>query len=300
MEDSNSIKAEWNAIIASKLKKGTTLEDLKFEYPSGIVMEPNVTAEDIKEYDHSLDPSKPWINMAAINNGNSADKNRLSLQALQHGANGLSIEISKSDSIAEVLKDVLTEYLDVRIDCSQLSNDEIDLQKASLSKENYPNIRWISKNGTSKQVSISQNDRVQSIKHLLTDIKSNGHTDVIVSLSKSLLFEIASLRAIRALLNESNIKSFQILARFDVEGTNELGDYNLIEKTYKVMSGILGGADAVITSYLGDEDSRLTLNIHNVLDLESGMKNVMDPLGGSFYIEKLTGEIIRQVNEIKE
>ena len=61
------------------------------------------------------------------------------------------------------------------------------------------------------------------------------------------------------------------------------------------MSAILGGANTVLTPYLGDEDSRLTLNIHNVLDLESGMKSVMDPLGGAFYIEKLTGEIIRQV-----
>jgi methylmalonyl-CoA mutase N-terminal domain/subunit len=61
------------------------------------------------------------------------------------------------------------------------------------------------------------------------------------------------------------------------------------------MSGVLGGANAILTPYHGDEDSRLTLNIHNVMDLESGMKSVLDPLNGAFYIEKLTGEIIRQV-----
>ena len=88
-----------------------------------------------------------------------------------------------------------------------------------------------------------------------------------------------------------------IIAAYGVEGINDLGDYNLIEKTYKILSGVIGGANEVLTDYKGDEDSRLTLNIHNILDLESGLKNVMDPVGGAFYIEKLTGEIIRQVRE---
>ena len=82
-----------------------------------------------------------------------------------------------------------------------------------------------------------------------------------------------------------------------MEGSNELGDYNLIEKTYKVLSGVIGGTDAILTPYMGDEDSRLTLNIHNILDLESAMKNVLDPINGSYYIEKLTGEIIQEIKD---
>ena len=116
-----------------------------------------------------------------------------------------------------------------------------------------------------------------------------------MTLSKNLLFEIASLRALRSLIDEKGTSNYNIICRYNIEGSNDLKDYNLIEKTYKIISGILGGANAILTSYLGDEDSRLTLNIHNVLDLEAGMKSVMDPLKGAYYLEKLTGEIIRQV-----
>lgn len=295
MKDTNTIKEEWNEIIAAKLKGGLTLEDLKYEYPSGIIMEPNVMRSDIMEYTHTIDISKPWINMAVIKNGSSGDKNKLALQALQQGANGLSIEISKEDSVFEILKDILTEYLDVRMDCSQLTSSEIVIQQSSISEVDFPNIRWVSNETGCDQLYIDKNERVQSIKTLLSNLNPLKRTDVIVSLSKSLLFEIASLRAIRALLDDSGHKAFDIIAQYEVEGSNELGDYDLIEKTYKVMSGILGGANAILTPYTGDEDSRLTLNIHNILDLESGMKNVLDPLGGAYYIEKLTGEIIRQV-----
>ena len=164
-----------------------------------------------------------------------------------------------------------------------------------VDEDEYPNLRWIGAGDNYVQHRIEENDRIQSIRGCVNAIDPNAKNDIVVSLGKNLLFEIASLRAIRSLLGASNVQTFNILARYQVEGENELGDYNLIEKTYKVLSGILGGVDAILTPYAEDEDSRLTLNIHNVLDLESGMKNVLDPLGGSYYIEKLTGEILSQV-----
>lgn len=297
MKNSNIVKEDWNAVIAEKLKEGVSIKDLAHEYSSGIVIEPNVMSSDIEHYDHKVNITKPWINMASIGSGSSSTKNELALQALQQGANGLSFELSNQDSIVKILKDILTRYLDVRIDCSKLSSEEIAKQKSLIDESDFPNLRWIGSGDNYIQIFIEERDRVQSIRKCINSIKSNAQVDVIMLLSKNLLFEIASLRAIRALLEESNAQSFNIIADYEVEGSNDLGDYNLIEKTYKVISGVIGGADAILTSYIGDEDSRLTLNIHNVLDLESGMKNVLDPLSGSYYIEKLTGEIIRQVKE---
>lgn len=293
----DSVKEEWNKVIAEKLKQGVNLDDLKHEYPSGIIMEPNILGSDIEAFDHIVKVNSAWINMASIQRNSSIDKNTLALQSLQEGANGLSIELTKNDSIADILNEVMTEYLDVRIDASQLSSEEIDHQKSLLPEKDFPNIRWINQETNCKQFDISKENRVQSIRSVLEQIDLSKPADIIVTLSKNLLFEIASLRAIRSLVDSKGVSSFNILARYDVEGSNTLEDYNLIEKTYKILSGILGGANAILTPYFGDEDSRLTLNIHNVLDLESGMKNVLDPLSGSFYIEKLTGEIIRQVNE---
>jgi len=191
---------------------------------------------------------------------------------------------------------VITEHLDVRIDCSDLSTEDILLTKDKFDESKYPNVRWVGNNQIF-ETQITDSDRVSQYKSLLSEINPSFQYDIIVTLSKNLLFEIASLRALRILLDQKSISNYKLIARYDVEGTNELGDYNLIEKTYKVMSGIMGCADAILTKYDGSEDARLSLNIHNVLELESGFKDVMDPVGGAYYIEKLVSEIILEVNK---
>ncbi|MDF1699271.1 MAG: methylmalonyl-CoA mutase family protein [Saprospiraceae bacterium] len=295
MKETNSKKEEWNKVISAKLKEGVTIQDLSHTYPSGIVMEPNVMKTDLSEYTHTISIDSPWINMVSISKGSSAEKNKLVLQSLMEGANGLDIHLSSEDSISAILKDVLSEYLQIRIDGSALSLGSFQEQISSLPVDVYPNVLWIHPETDNNHYSIGIPNRIEGIHSILKTVKSTGHSDIFVDLSKNMFFEIACLRALRALLEEKELPSFNIYVHYSLEGSNQLGDYNLIEKTYKVLSGILGGANAIVTPYNGDEDSRLTLNIHNILDLESGMKNVMDPLSGSYYIEKLTGEIIRQV-----
>jgi hypothetical protein len=291
-----STKSKWNQVIVSKLKEGQSLDDLKTEYDSGIVMEPNIVAEEVDGLNHILVDVKPWINMASIKGSNAVEINSLALQALNQGANGLNLVLENQMNISEVLSNILTEFLDVRIDCTSWSTDEFHSAKDILNDSIYPNIRWIGK-GNVTELHISDSNRVVQYKSILTEIRSQNQYDIIFTLSKNLLFEIASLRALRILLKRNNIVNFKFVARYDVEGSNTLGDYDLIEKTYKVMSGILGCADAVLTPYDGSEDARLSLNIHNVLELESGFKDVMDPVGGAYYVEKLVSEIIEKVEK---
>jgi hypothetical protein len=289
-----STKSKWNRIIASKLKDSQSLEDLKTEYDSGIVMEPNIVAEEVDGLYHAIEGLKPWINMATVKGGDAVEVNSLALQSLNHGANGLNLVLENRMNITELLSDIMTEHLDVRIDCSSWAIEDIKTAKGNLANSKYPNIRWIGK-GQVTEIHISESDRVAQYKSLLTQVNSIDQFDIIFTLSKNLLFEIASLRALRILLNQNKISNYNLIARYDIEGSNELGDYDLIEKTYKVMSGIMGCADAVLTPYDGSEDARLSLNIHNVLELESGFKDVMDPVGGAYYVEKLVSEIINAV-----
>ena len=291
-----STKSKWNQVISSKLKEGQSLDDLKTIYDSGIVMEPNIVADEVAELDHTIEDLKPWINMATITGDDAAEINTLALESLNHGANGLNLVPRSPIDIAEALSNVVTEYLDVRIDCSSWLLNEIESAKENLDNSKFPNVRWIGQNHVSK-IQISSSDRVAQYKSLLSQVEPNGSYDIIVTLSKNLLFEIASLRALRILLSRNGISNYNLLARYDIEGINSLGDYNLIEKTYKVMSGIMGCANSILTSYDGSEDARLSLNIHNVLELESGFKDVMDPVGGAYYVEKLVSEIIDSVNQ---
>lgn len=289
-----STKSKWNQVITSKLKEGQSLDDLKTEYDSGIVMEPNIVAEEVAGLNHTIEGLKPWINMATIKGDDAVKVNLLALQALNHGANGLNLVPDKQIDIADMLSNIMSEHLDIRIDCSSWSAEEIKTAKEKLDDLKYPNVRWIGKDHVT-EMHISESDRVAQYKYLLTEINPTDQYDINVTLSKNLLFEIANLRALRILLNRNGISNYKLIAKYEVAGTNELGDYNLIEKTYKVMSGIMGCADSVLTPYDGSEDARLSLNIHNVLELESGFKDVMDPVGGAYYVEKLVGEIVKKV-----
>ncbi len=291
-----STKSKWNQIIASKLKEDQSLDDLKTEYDSGIVMEPNIVVDEVAGLNHTIEGLKPWINMATIKGSDAVGINSLALQALNHGANGLNLVLENHMNITEVLSNVMTEYLDVRINCTSWSVEEINAAKEGLDDTKYPNIRWIGKDQVT-EMHISDSNRVVQFKSLLGEINSKNQFDIIITLSKNLLFEIASLRALRILLKRNNISNYKLIARYDIDGSNTLGDYDLIEKTYKVMSGIMGCADVVLTPYDGSEDARLSLNIHNVLELESGFKDVMDPVGGAYYVEKLVSEIIEKVEK---
>ena len=72
---------------------------------------------------------------------------------------------------------------------------------------------------------------------------------------------------------------------------------NLIRQTYEAMSGVLGGANLLWTKPLQEEnttdlDRRIARNVSTILREESYLDKVQDPAAGSFYLEKITAEIL--------
>ena len=73
---------------------------------------------------------------------------------------------------------------------------------------------------------------------------------------------------------------------------------NLIRGTTQAMAAVLGGTQSLhVSGYdeahdIPSEDAmRMSLNTQRVIGNETGVTNTIDPLGGSFFIEKLTNEI---------
>jgi methylmalonyl-CoA mutase len=73
---------------------------------------------------------------------------------------------------------------------------------------------------------------------------------------------------------------------------------NMLRTTMACAAGAMGGADAILvfpfTWALGRPDSlarRIARNTHLVLQEEAGLGRVLDPAGGSWYVEKLTDEL---------
>jgi methylmalonyl-CoA mutase N-terminal domain/subunit len=80
---------------------------------------------------------------------------------------------------------------------------------------------------------------------------------------------------------------------------------NIVRVAYQAMAAVLGGTQSLHTNSM-DETLALptehavevALRTQQVLAYETGVPNVMDPLGGSYYVEKLTDEMEAEAEAI--
>jgi len=80
---------------------------------------------------------------------------------------------------------------------------------------------------------------------------------------------------------------------------------NIVRIAYEAMAATLGGVQSMsLPSYLEgislptEESARIAVNTQLILNYETGVCNVSDPLGGSYYVESLTNKVEEETNEI--
>ncbi|MBH5321707.1 methylmalonyl-CoA mutase [Aurantiacibacter sediminis] len=127
--------------------------------------------------------------------------------------------------------------------------------------------------------------------------------------------EIAKMRAARTLWHEvmtglgaQNPKSKMLRTHCQTSGVSlqEQDPYNnVIRTTLEALSAVLGGTQSLHTNALDeaialptDFSARIARNTQLVLQEETGITNVADPLGGSYYIEALTAEIADKARDL--
>ena len=86
--------------------------------------------------------------------------------------------------------------------------------------------------------------------------------------------------------------------------TAQQPDNNIVRTAIEALAGILGGTQSLHTNALdevlalpSDHAARVALRTQQVIAEETGVANVIDPLGGSWYVEWLTDEIERRCEE---
>jgi methylmalonyl-CoA mutase N-terminal domain/subunit len=79
---------------------------------------------------------------------------------------------------------------------------------------------------------------------------------------------------------------------------------NIIRVTLEALGAVLGGVQTLATSSYDEgyatpstQASTIALRTQQIIAYESGVINTVDPLGGSFYVERMTHEIEKQVWE---
>ncbi|VAW06436.1 Methylmalonyl-CoA mutase / B12 binding domain of Methylmalonyl-CoA mutase [hydrothermal vent metagenome] len=127
--------------------------------------------------------------------------------------------------------------------------------------------------------------------------------------------EVAKLRAARTIwaqimenFGARNPKSMMLRTHCQTSGVSltEKDPYNnVIRTTVEAMASMLGGTQSLHTNALDeaialptDFSARIARNTQIVLQEETGMCHVVDPLGGSYYVEHLTNELVQEAWKI--
>jgi methylmalonyl-CoA mutase len=147
--------------------------------------------------------------------------------------------------------------------------------------------------------------------------KFAGRLSFFFAIGMNFFMEIAKLRAARVLwhrvmtrLGAKDERSKMLRTHCQTSGVSltEQDPYNnVIRTTIEAMAAMLGGTQSLHTNALDeaialptDFSARIARNTQIVIQEETGMTRVVDPLGGSYYIESLTQELVDKAWEIIE
>ncbi len=135
-----------------------------------------------------------------------------------------------------------------------------------------------------------------------------GRLSFFFAIGMNFFMEAAKLRAARFLwhrimtgFNPKKPGSLMLRTHCQTSGVSlqEQDPYNNIVRTaYEAMSAVLGGTQSLHTNSFDeaialptDFSSRIARNTQLILQNETGVTKVVDPLAGSYYVEKLTADL---------
>ena len=87
--------------------------------------------------------------------------------------------------------------------------------------------------------------------------------------------------------------------------TAQQPENNIIRVAYQVLAAVLGGAQSIAACSFDEalalpteKSVRLSLRTQQILAHETGATDTVDPLGGSYYLEHLTQEMVREIKAL--
>lgn len=218
--------------------------------------------------------------------------------------------VAKTDSIVNVFTYITGE------DCERVTG-VVEIEGAATLLKNYPNIRTIGANVT--EVHHLGADAVTELALVLAKAadeaeKASSFAQVNqqffarFAVDTHFFMEIAKLRAFRVLwgalstaYGEEKTIHIPLLSETSMRSFSTLDPYvNLLRAGNSAFSAILGGTDLLtvhphdVLTNPGETSIRLARNIQLVIKEETQVNEVLDPSGGSYFIEALTKELVEK------
>jgi len=129
----------------------------------------------------------------------------------------------------------------------------------------------------------------------------NSHLDFFEEIAKMRAARRIWARAMRDKYKAKNPRSW--LCRFHVQTagcslTAQQPEINIVRTALEALAGVLGGCQSLHTNSMdealalpSEKAVEIALRTQQIIAFESGAANVIDPLGGSYYLEKLTNDL---------
>ncbi|WP_283177510.1 methylmalonyl-CoA mutase [Gemmobacter sp. 24YEA27] len=144
-----------------------------------------------------------------------------------------------------------------------------------------------------------------------------GRLSFFFAIGMNFFMEIAKLRAARMLwtrimqeFEPKKLSSLMLRTHCQTSGVSlqEADPYNNVVRTaYEAMSAALGGTQSLHTNALDEAialptefSARIARNTQLILQEETGITHVVDPLAGSYYVESLTAQLAEEAWKLIE
>ncbi|HTW84071.1 MAG TPA: methylmalonyl-CoA mutase family protein [Candidatus Sulfotelmatobacter sp.] len=138
----------------------------------------------------------------------------------------------------------------------------------------------------------------------------NSHIDFFEEIAKFRAARRIYARRMRDVYGAKDPRSWQLRFHTQTAGcsaTAQQPENNIVRVAFEAMAAALGGTQSLHTNSMDEvlalpteKSVEIALRTQQVLAYETNVTNVVDPLGGSYYVEALTAEMERQVLEYFE
>ncbi|HEY2554345.1 MAG TPA: methylmalonyl-CoA mutase family protein, partial [Candidatus Cybelea sp.] len=132
----------------------------------------------------------------------------------------------------------------------------------------------------------------------------NSHIDFFEEIAKFRAARRIYARHMREKYGAQDPRSWQLRFHTQTAGcsaTAQQPENNIVRVAYEAMAAVLGGTQSLHTNSMdevlalpSEKSVEIALRTQQVLAYETNVTNVVDPLGGSYFVEALTDEMERQ------
>jgi methylmalonyl-CoA mutase, N-terminal domain len=129
----------------------------------------------------------------------------------------------------------------------------------------------------------------------------NAHSDFFEEIAKYRAARRIWAHVMRDRFNAKNPRSWQLRFHSQTAGVSLTAQQpynNVVRTALQALAAVLGGTNSLHTNSLDEalalptaEAATLALRTQQIIAHESGVTNVVDPLGGSYFVEKLTRDL---------